>query len=161
VRQTRWLTAREQRAWRAYLHMQSRLAAELNRRLQSSSGLSTADYDVLVRLSEANEGRLRSFELGRDLQWEQSRLSHQLTRMQRRGLVTRQECTEDRRGAFVVLTDSGRTAIEQAAPAHVAAVRTLVLNGLTADQITELERFSTTVLTRLDATVTDAGCPLP
>ena len=153
----RWLSAEEQRAWRAYLRMQSRLAAELNRRLQSTCGLSLADYDVLVRLSEADHGRLRPFELGHDLQWEQSRLSHQLTRMQRRGLVVRQECTEDRRGAFVALTDAGRGAIEQAAPAHVEAVRTLVFDGLAADQVAELESFATAVLTRLDAAAAVGG----
>lgn len=147
----RWLGPQEQRAWRAYLQMQSRLAAELNRRLQASCGLSLPDYDVLVRLSEAEHGRLRPFELELDLRWEQSRLAHQLTRMQRRGLVSRQKCTEDGRGAFVVLTDAGRAAIKRAAPAHVEAVRTLVFDGLDAEGTARLEQFTTAVLTRLDA----------
>lgn len=152
---SRWLSPREQRAWRAYVQMQSQLSAELNRRLQATSGLSLPDYDVLVRLSEAEHGRLRPFELAQDLQWEQSRLAHQLTRMQRRGLLTRERCSEDGRGAFVALTDDGRATIEQAAPAHVEAVRALVFDGLDAGETAHLERFATTVLTRLDTVAGD------
>ena len=148
----RWLSPPEQRAWRAYLRMQSGLAAALNRQLQSACGLSLSDFDVLVRLSEADHGRLRPFQLEHDLQWQQSRLSHQLTRMQRRGLITRKECHEDRRGSYVTLTDAGRVAITLAAPAHVDAVRQLVFNRLTPDEVAQLERFSTHVLTELDRT---------
>src|SRR3954470_9965333 len=127
---SRWLTDDEQRAWRGLLQMTSRLDARLNRDLQQTSGLSLADYDVLVLLTEAPDGRLRVFELAENLQWEQSRLSHHLARMQRRGLVAREECTSARRGAFIVRTEDGRDAIEKAAPAHVDAVRRLVFDGL-------------------------------
>ena len=151
----RWLDEGEQCAWRSYLQMHGQLLARLNRRLQADSGLSLADYEVLVRLTEVPEARLRPFELQRGLQWEQSRLSHQLTRMQRRDLVSREGCTDDGRGAFIVLTEAGRRAIEAAAPGHVDAVRRLFLDGLTRDQITMLGRLSTQVLTRLDAS-TDA-----
>ena len=113
-----WLTDDEQRAWRGLVQMTSRLDARLNRELQQSSGLSLADYDVLVLLTEAPDGRLRMFELVDDLQWEHSRLSHHVARMQRRGLVAREECTTNERGAFVVLTAAGRDAIETAAPGH-------------------------------------------
>lgn len=150
----RWLDAGEQRAWRAYLRMHGQLMARLNRQLQAESGLSLADYEVLVHLSEVPDGRLRPFELQRNLLWEQSRLSHHLTRMQHRGLVRREGCTEDGRGAFVMLTDAGRRAIEAAAPGHVEAVRRLFLDGLAADQVTLLEQFCTQVLTRL-ATATE------
>src|SRR4051794_21309869 len=84
---SQWLTDDEQRAWRGLVQMTSRLDARLNRELQQSSGLSLADYDVLVLLTEAPDGRLRMFELVEELQWEQSRLSHHVARMQRRGLV--------------------------------------------------------------------------
>ena len=147
---TRWLTEDEQRAWRGLVQMTSRLDSRLNRELQQTSGLSLADYDVLVLLTEAPDGRLRVFELAEDLQWEQSRLSHHLARMQRRGLVAREECTTDRRGAFVVLTDAGRDAIEKAAPGHVDLVRRVVFDGLSAEQIVTLESFVTRVLSRLD-----------
>src|SRR3954464_1047611 len=146
---SQWLTDDEQRAWRGLVQMNSRLEARLNRELQRTSGLSLADYDVLVLLTEAPDGRLRMFQLIEDLQWEQSRLSHHIARMQRRGLVAREECTTDRRGAFVVLTDAGRDAIERAAPGHVAAVRHLVFDGLSTEQVATLEAFARGVLSRL------------
>jgi DNA-binding MarR family transcriptional regulator len=145
-----WLTDEEQRAWRGLVQMTSRLDARLNRELQQTSGLSLADYDVLVLLTEAPDGRLRVFELAEDLQWEQSRLSHHLARMQRRGLVAREECTTDKRGAFVVLTAAGRDAIEKAAPDHVGLVRQLVFNGLSGEQVAMFESFVSRVLSRLD-----------
>ena len=148
---SQWLTDDEQRAWRGLVQMTSRLDARLNRELQQSSGLSLADYDVLVLLTEAPDGRLRMFEIADDLQWEQSRLSHHVARMQRRGLVAREECTSDKRGAFVVLTDAGRDAIEKAAPGHVDTVRRLVFDGLSKEQVTTLESFVSRVLSRLDA----------
>lgn len=147
---TRWLDDAEQCAWRAYLRMHGQLTARLNRQLQADSGLSLADYEVLVHLSEAPAGRLRPFELHRGLNWEQSRLSHHLTRMQRRGLVCREGCAEDGRGAFIVLTDDGRRGIEAAAPGHVEAVRRLFFDGLTRDQIALLGQLSTQALARFD-----------
>jgi DNA-binding MarR family transcriptional regulator len=129
-----WLTPDEQRAWRAYLQVGTMLAARLNRQLQADCGLSLPEYEVLVRLTEAPDGRLRQFQLGSALDWEQSRLSHLLTRMSRRGFVVRQDCVADRRGAEVVLTAAGRAAIESAAPGHVAAVRRLVFDRMDSEQ---------------------------
>ena len=129
-----WLTPEEQRAWRAYLQVGTMLAARLNRQLQADCGLSLPEYEVLVRLTEAPDGRLRQFQLGLALDWEQSRLSHLLTRMSRRGFVVRQDCVADRRGAEVVLTAAGRAAIESAAPGHVAAVRRLVFDRMDSEQ---------------------------
>ncbi len=146
----RWLTADEQRAWRSYLRMQSRLTAELGRHLQTSSDLSLADYDVLVHLTDAPDGRLRPFEIQRALDWEQSRLSHHLSRMQRRGLVAREECAEDGRGAVVAITEAGRQAITAAAPGHVETVRRLFFDALTPEQVAALGRLSGQVLARLD-----------
>jgi len=125
-----WLSDAEQRSWRTYLRVGTLLRARLNRQLQADSGLSLPEYEVLVHLSEAPGRRLRPFQLGQALHWEQSRLSHLLSRMTRRGFVTREECPADGRGALVVLTAEGRTAIESAAPRHVAAVRKLVFSPL-------------------------------
>ncbi|MCP2257677.1 DNA-binding transcriptional regulator, MarR family [Streptoalloteichus tenebrarius] len=147
---TRWLDDDQQRAWRSYLRMQTRLTAALNRQLQTDSGLSLADYEVLVYLTDAPDGRLRPYELQHALDWEQSRLSHHLSRMQRRGLVERQDCPEDRRGAFVVLTPAGREAITNAAPGHVEAVRDLFFDALTPEQVAALRQVATQVLARLD-----------
>jgi len=129
-----WLSAAEQRSWRAYLRAGTLLRARLNRQLQADSGLSLPEYEVLVHLSEAPGRRLRPFQLGQALHWEQSRLSHMLSRMTRRGFVAREECAADGRGALVVLTAAGRAAIESAAPRHVAAVRELVFARLDSTQ---------------------------
>jgi DNA-binding MarR family transcriptional regulator len=151
VDMTRWLSEDEQSAWRQLLQMTAQVDARLNRQLQDSSGLSMADYDVLVPLSEAVDGRLRMFEIAQALHWEQSRLSHHLARMVKRGLIAREHCESDRRGAFVVLTDAGRTAIEQAAPGHAETVRQLVFEGLSATQVKTLRAVTGTVLERLAA----------
>lgn len=148
---TRWLDDDEQRAWRAWLQMQNRLTARLGRQLQQDSGLSLADYEVLVQLSETPEGRLRPFALQELLEWEQSRLSHHLSRMQRRGLVDREGCPGDKRGAFVVLTITGREAIEAAAPGHVAAVREFFLGQIDRDELRTLDLVANRVIQRLDA----------
>lgn len=126
-----WLTDEQQRIWRSYLRVETLLPARLNRQLQSSSGLSLAEYAVLVILSESPAERMRPFELGHVLTWEQSRLSHQLTRLEKRDFITREECPSDKRGAFIVLTPQGRAAIEAAAPGHVQAVLSLIFDQLT------------------------------
>ena len=146
----RWLDEREQCAWRRYLQMNARLEARLHRQLQTDSGLSLADFDVLVHLTDRPEGRLRVLELADGLQWEKSRLSHHLTRMQKRGLIGREECPQDGRGAFIVLTEDGRRAIEHAAPRHVATVRELFLDQLDDDQVDVLGAIAERVLARLD-----------
>jgi DNA-binding MarR family transcriptional regulator len=149
---TRWLTEEEQRAWRGLLRMTAQLNARANRQLLQEYGISLADYEVLVALSEAPEGQLRVFEVADALAWEQSRVSHQLARMQRRGLITREGCATDARGAFAVLTTAGRAAIEQAAPAHVELVRQLVFDELSHEQVSALTEITTRVLDRLAAT---------
>ena len=149
---TRWLTEEEQRAWRGLLRMTAQLNARANRLLQEEYGISLADYEVLVALSEAPEGQLRVFEVADALAWEQSRVSHQLARMQRRGLITREGCATDARGAFAVLTTAGRAAIERAAPAHVEQVRQLVFDELSHEQVSALTEITTRVLDRLAET---------
>ena len=149
---SRWLTEDEQRAWRGLLRMTSQLNARANRLLLQEYGISLADYEVLVALSEAPEGQLRVFEVADALAWEQSRVSHQLARMQRRGLITREGCATDARGAFAVLTTAGRAAIERAAPAHVEQVRHLVFDELSHEQVSALTEITTRVLDRLGET---------
>ena len=146
---SRWLTEEEQRAWRGLLQMTSQLNARMNRQLLQEYGVSLADYEVLVVLSEAPDGRCRVFEIADTLAWEQSRVSHQLARMQRRGLIARQDCASDARGAFAVITAAGRAVIERAAPAHVETVRRLVFDDLTPDQLATLTELTAGVLDRL------------
>jgi DNA-binding MarR family transcriptional regulator len=130
----RWLNAAESRAWRAHV----RLALLLNRQLERELApfdLSVNDYEILVELSEAPEQRLRMTELADATAQSRSRLSHQITRMERRGLVRRDTCAGDRRGMFAVLTDEGLAAIRRAAPAHVESVRRHYLDWLTPEQL--------------------------
>lgn len=146
-----WLDDREQRAWRSFTAMQEGLGEFLDRQLRSRCGLSSADYQVLAHLSEATDGRLRSFELARSLRWEKSRLSQHLGRMTTRGLVSRERCRDDRRGAVVEITATGRELIAVAAPQHVADVRAAIIDHLTADELATLTAVSDTVRERLAA----------
>ncbi len=106
---------------------------------------------MLVQLTDAPDGKARVFALADRLHWEQSRLSHQLARMARRGLVAREECSTDGRGAFIVTTEAGRAAIEAAAPGHVEEVRALVVDPLGPAGMASLQSLSTTMLAALDA----------
>jgi DNA-binding MarR family transcriptional regulator len=130
--------------------MQMRLQAALGRQLADESELSLADYAVLVSLTDQPDGRLRLFELGQEIGWEKSRLSHHVARMAGRGLVKKETCDSDRRGAFVVATKKGGKAIEAAAPGHVAEVRRLVIDRLSGDQLDAITTAAQTVLAALD-----------
>src|SRR5436305_2168472 len=131
----RWLDERQQRVWQGYLHVNQDLIAALEQQLTRESGLSGADYRVLHPLSEAPDGLLRARDLGAEIGWDRSRLSHHLGRMEKRGLVTREECAEDARGLRVRLTKVGRRAIEEAAPGHVAAGRRYFFDPLSNDEL--------------------------
>lgn len=153
----RWLTEREQLAWRAMLAMWTRLNAQLAREMAADSDLSMADFSVLVALTDTCAGRTRAFTLAEALQWEKSRLSHQLARMEKRGLIERTECAEDGRGQMVGVTPAGRAAIEAAAPAHVAAVRRLFLDALSDEQVNTLTEIARAALRRIDGSTDIPG----
>jgi DNA-binding MarR family transcriptional regulator len=157
VTQRKWLDEREQRAWRAFLTLQDQVPRRVASQLQREKGLSGPDYEVLVQLSEAPGGRMRSFELGKATHFEKSRLSHHLSRMACRGLVAREGCPTDNRGAFVVLTDKGRAAIEDAAPVHVEHVRRWFIDALTRDELDALVAISEKVATRMAEDDPDLG----
>lgn len=142
-----WLSDDQQRVWRNYLMMSAALQVEMSRQLQRDCGLSLADYDVLVALSELVTCRVN--ELGDRLGWEQSRLSHQLRRMRTRGLIARRGADDDRRGATVELTEAGRSALESSAQGHVDLVRRVVFEGASAAQLRALDGWTSQVLARL------------
>ena len=144
-----WLDEREQRAWRSFVTMHEGLSEYIERQLHAHSGMSSADYEVLAHLSEAPEGRMRSNALGRLLRWEKGRLSQHLTRMQKRGLIRREPCPTDKRGAVVVITDRGRALIEQAAPLHVADIRNALIDHVTPAQLDLLTELGDQVRVRL------------
>ncbi|MEE6165472.1 MarR family winged helix-turn-helix transcriptional regulator [Mycolicibacterium sp. 120322] len=129
-RKQEWLTPKQQRAWVAYMRVQLRMSYEMNRQLQAESGLSLADYDVLVALSGDRDEGMRISDLAAQIGWERSRLSHQLRRMEERGLTERRTGAADGRTTNVVLTASGRRAIDDAAPGHVDLVRRLFFDPL-------------------------------
>lgn len=147
--QVQWLDAEEAEAWRNLQLMQLQLTAALSRELVEKSRLSYQDYLVLVALTARSDGRMRAFELGRNLGWEKSRLSHHISRMAARHLVARERCGTDRRGAYVVVTEQGRKAIETAAPDHVANVRRRFIDLLTPSQLKTLSGIASTVLDKL------------
>ncbi len=146
-----WLTVEQQRVWRELLRLTTRLPARLNRQLEEDSGLSLADVDVLVGLTDVPDGRARVTEFARGLGWERSRLSHQVARMERAGLVRREVCEDDGRGSYVAVTDAGRSAIGSAAPAHLALVRDLVVDALSDDDLGRLGVLVGAVLERIAA----------
>src|SRR6516165_11320721 len=119
---TRWLSDDEQRAWGAYIRLAKMLMRQLDHDLHPF-GLTTNDYEILVELSEAPGHRLRMTELADATSQSRSRLSHQISRMENRGLVRRDDCEGDKRGTFAVLTAEGMAAIERVAPDHVENVR--------------------------------------
>lgn len=143
--------------WRAYLTMRRDLDAVLDRQL-TEAGLSDADYQLLVPLSESPGSELRARDLGREVGWDRSRLSHQIRRMQQRGLIGRRECPTDARGTMIRLTPAGRAAVEAAAPGHVEAVRRYFVDLLTADEIDLLADIAIRVRDRIAEAPTTDPC---
>ncbi|MER6961952.1 MULTISPECIES: MarR family transcriptional regulator [unclassified Streptomyces] len=160
MKEPHWLTAAEQDAWRSFVRLQDKLIGRLSRALQAESNLSAADYAVLVELTEVPEGRLRFLDLAKAIEWEKSRMSHHIARMAKRGLVAREECTEDGRGAFVSVTPAGRAAIASAAPRHAGAVRRLFVEPFTPEELSAFAELSKRLLAQLEGDEPTAHVPL-
>lgn len=135
---TRWLSAQEQEHWRAWLAASKLLTDRLSRDLQEQHDLTLADYEILVTLSESVDRRLRMSELADATLASRSRLTHQVDRMERRGLVARELCADDKRGSYAVLTDHGWDVLVAAAPDHVESVRTHLIDVLSKKEFTAL-----------------------
>lgn len=116
-------TAEERELWRTFFVMRRQLELTLERRLQADAGISSADFEILSALSEEPTGQLRAGRIADIIGWEKSRVSHQLSRMEQRGLLTRVECDDDARGVWVVLTDQGGAAVASALRDHAHAIR--------------------------------------
>src|SRR5882757_934907 len=143
-----WLEPREDRAWSAFVHAHDQIEAHLNRRLQES-GLSGADYTVLAALSALDAGRMPAHALCKALGWEKSRLSHQLRRMEKDGLVSREPNPDDARSTMVCLLPAGLAAIEKAAPRHVEDVRRNFIDLFTPAELDMLAALNERVLHHL------------
>jgi DNA-binding MarR family transcriptional regulator len=133
----RWLNEDEQQTWRATVGLAQLLIRQLDRDL-NVHGLNSHDYEILVELSEAPDHRMRMTELADATSQSRSRLSHQITRMENRGLVRRDDCEGDKRGTFTVLTADGMAAIERVAPDHVENVRRHFIDRLTPTQLEQI-----------------------
>src|SRR5918994_1294344 len=134
----RWLDETEQRAWRAFIAAQRVINTRIEQQLQRDAGMPHTYFEILVRLSDAPDNRLRMSELALSTHGSRSRLSHAVDRLEKNGWVSRQEVESDRRGQVAVLTDKGREALREAAPGHVETVRELVFDALTPEQVGQL-----------------------
>jgi DNA-binding MarR family transcriptional regulator len=141
-----WLTEAEQRAWRAFLDAIQLLNTEVEAQLQRDSAISHADYEILVRLSEQPGRSLRMSELALRAVFSRSRLSHAVGRLEREGWVRREPIPEDGRGLRAVLTDEGFAVLAAAAPGHVQAVRTALIDPLTTEQVSQLTDIAETII---------------
>ncbi len=156
-----WLTSREQEAWRTYLYATTLLTDRFGEALQSDPeiDLTLGEYEILVRLSEAEDKFLRMSELADKVVHSRSRLTHTVSRMEKRGLVERVRCSEDGRGRQAQLTEAGEEMLVRAAPVHVRSVRTLLLDVIGHDDLLELGRI---LGKTVDADAPIAiGCPDP
>ncbi|MFI0794059.1 MarR family winged helix-turn-helix transcriptional regulator [Micromonospora rubida] len=142
---TRWLDPDEQRTWRAYLAASRALMDTLDRELQRDAGMPHAYYEILVRLSEAPDRRLRMGDLADATGSSRSRLSHAAARLEASGWIRREDCPTDRRGQVATLTAAGHAALTAAAPGHVEGVRRHLFDALSPAQVDQLRRISETV----------------
>lgn len=147
----RWLTPAEEAAWRAYIEGSLRLNARIDDDLQASRGITLFDYHVLLLLSEAPDRRLRMRELADRMVFSPSRLTYQVARMAREGVIRREPCDDDRRGSYAIITPKGRRVLGRAALAHVDSVHAHLLNVLDSDDIRDLGRIFTIVRSHLES----------
>ena len=130
----RWLTEDELRSWRAYIIGSERLRQRLNTELQDTHNLTLPDYEVLVRLSEQDDHRMRMTLLADEVAQSKSRLSHQISRLEQAGLVRRTLCPNDARGVLAELTEEGMNHLRTAAPTHVNGVREHLVDLITPQE---------------------------
>jgi DNA-binding MarR family transcriptional regulator len=138
VARPRKLTEDQRLVWKAYRDLFRGLSDVLQAQLARDAGLSGSEYAVLVELSHAPDHMLRARELCAALDWDRSRLSHLVARMEQRRLVRREDCPEDARGSMVRLTDAGLRAVEDAAPEHSEAIRRYFFNPLSSAELDTL-----------------------
>jgi DNA-binding MarR family transcriptional regulator len=154
-----WLDEREARAWRGFQRIRTELLAHLSRELAASCNVSQADFEILIAVSEAPNHRVRARDLGNQLHWERSRLSHQIARMEARGTISRAPCESDGRGFDVVLTPAGLRAVEAAARVNLEAVRHCFTDVLTKEQLDTLGDIACAITTHLTTAHNDTDQP--
>ncbi|MFI9170369.1 MarR family winged helix-turn-helix transcriptional regulator [Streptomyces lincolnensis] len=151
---TRWLTSGEQRAWRAYIAATHLLEDTLDRQLQQDAGMPHLYYSILANLSETPEHALRMTDLAESLKITRSRLTYAVTRLEKDGLIRRENCRWDKRGSIAALTDEGMAVLERTAPGHVETVRASLFDHLTEEQVVQLEEICTGITRALEGETT-------
>jgi DNA-binding MarR family transcriptional regulator len=151
VSEPHWLDEGEMAAWRAYRVSSILLEGQLHRELVDAHDITLADYEVLVRLAERPDHRMRMSVLAAEVASSKSRVSHQIARMERAGLVVRDNCSSDGRGVYAVLTDAGMAKLREAAPTHVDGVRRHMIDLTTDAQQATLAK----VFERIGAMLTE------
>lgn len=141
----RWLSADEQRIWRAFTATVKLVFGHFDRQLQRDWGIPLTYYEIFVALSEAPEHKMRMSELANFTRFSRSRLSHAVAKLEHAGWVRRTACPGDKRGSFAELTDSGYQVLVAAAPGHVEQVRTLIFDRLTDEQVSQLGAIAVTI----------------
>lgn len=144
------ITSTQTAAWENYQRMRVLLTGRINRELARQTGLSEADYEILTALTQTEAESVRAMALRCGLAWEKSRLSHQLRRMEERGLVVREDCVEDNRGSVVRVTEAGRKLAAEARVHYEQAVQQYVFDVLTPEQLEALGSIAETVLRQLE-----------
>ena len=144
--QTRWLDDEEQELWRLLLGAVRKINRGMDETLKAGGEVSASEFAVLVALSEAPEQHLRLHELCTQLEWDRSRASHQVTRMEKRGLLYKEPDAVDARGINVCVTHVGLEHLRRAAPEHVESVRHMVFDHLQPEDVPALRRFFNGVL---------------
>ncbi len=155
---TRWLTSKEQRAWRAYIAATHLLEDAIDRQLQQDAGMPHLYYSILANLSDAPEHRLRMTDLAERTKITRSRLTYAVTRLEKDGLLRRENCRWDKRGSVAALTEEGMATLERTAPGHVATVRASLFDQLTEEQVDQLEEICTGIARALES---DDARPAP
>jgi DNA-binding MarR family transcriptional regulator len=146
----RWLDASQQRDWRAFMDGSLRLHEQMDRDLKQKHGLSLSEYEILVRLSEAPDRRLRMAELAAHASQSRSRLSHTCSRLEAKNLVRRESCPNDKRGVFAHLTEAGFAVLDRAAPDHVETVREFFLDVIDPADLEAIGRAFVLVSKRIE-----------
>ncbi len=146
----RWLDDHEQHAWRGLAAVILKLPSVLEAQLQDEAGMSHFEYWVVALLSESPDHSLRLSELAGQANASLSRLSHVITRLEKRGWVERRRCPDDARASFAILTERGLDQVLAAAPGHVDAVRRFVFDGLVAEDVDALGRICAVLLDQID-----------
>jgi DNA-binding MarR family transcriptional regulator len=147
----RWLTGAEEGAWRAIASLMHKLGWALECQLEHDCGLSFIEYHCLARLSELPDHRLRMSELAAVTNASLSRLSHLVSRLERRGMVRREPDPTDGRYTNAILTNTGYAKLVESAPPHVATVRSLVIDEFTATELRQLRKAAERIVARVDA----------